>query len=187
MRSRLVLAIAALILATQPALAGGPPRWTVDHEKSKLGFSVLWSGEDFVATFKSWQADIVFDPADLAHSRVSVSIDVGSESSGFDENDEGLKGTQGFEVSRFPTARFVATKFSRSKTGYVAEGTLTLHGVTKPVTLPFTLAFKGKTARMVGKVSLMRADFGLARGEFGGDTPIARAVTVQIDLTASRP
>jgi polyisoprenoid-binding protein YceI len=186
MRPSLIPLAAALLFAAGP-VAAQPSHWTVDHAKSKLGFSVAWSGEQFVATFRSWNADIAFDPNDLGHSRASVTIDLGSEASGFDENDQGLKGTQGFEVSKFPTARFEATKFSRGKDGnYVAEGTLNLHGMSKAVTLPFTLSINGNTAHMTGRAQVMRADFGLARGEFANNTPIAHAVTVNVDVTATK-
>jgi polyisoprenoid-binding protein YceI len=184
MKRSLFLAAAFALLAT-PALA--QQHWAVDRAKSKLSFSVLWDGELFTAAFKSWNADIVFDPADLAHSKAAVSIDIGSESSDFAENDQGLKGPQGFEASKFPTAKFETTKFTHGQgNNYTALGTLSLHGMTKAVTLPFTLTITGKTAHMIGKASLMRADFGLAGGEFSGDTPIAHAVTVNVDLTATK-
>jgi polyisoprenoid-binding protein YceI len=186
MKRALVTAAAALLCFTATAHAA-PPAWTADHAKSKVGFTVQWSGEAFTATFKSWNADIHFDPADLAHSRVSVTIDLSSEFSDFDENDQGLKGAQGFETSKFPAAKFEATKFTHGQgNAYVANGTLTLHGVSRPVTLPFTLDIKGNTAHVVGKTQLLRPDFALARGEFAGETPIAHAVTVSIDLTATK-
>ena len=53
--------------------------WTVDAAKSKLGFSVVWSKEPFTGVFRDWKADIDFDPADLAHSHVAVTIETGSE------------------------------------------------------------------------------------------------------------
>ena len=40
-----------------------------------------WSGEPFDATFKSWKANIDFDPNDLAHSSADVTIDLASETS----------------------------------------------------------------------------------------------------------
>ncbi|HEY1709747.1 MAG TPA: YceI family protein [Rhizomicrobium sp.] len=184
--NRFIVAFAALALSSAPAWA--TPQWTVDHGKSKLGFAVQWSGEAFAATFKSWKADIAFDPADLAHSHVTVLIDVGSEASAFPDNDEGLKGPQGFDPGKFPTAKFEAAKFTHGQgNAYVADGTLSLHGVTKHITLPFTLTITGNTAHMVGKAVLARPDFGLAQGEFSGETPIAHAVTVNVDLTASKP
>jgi polyisoprenoid-binding protein YceI len=183
---RFALALAALSLCSTTALAA--PQWTIDHGKSKLGFSVQWSGEAFVATFKSWKADIAFDPADLLHSHVSVLIDVASEGSAFPDNDEGLKGPQGFDPGKFPTAKFEATKFTHGQgNNYVANGTLSLHGMTKAVTLPFTLTITGNTAHVVGRAVVARPDFGLAQGEFSGETPIAHAVTVNMDLTATKP
>jgi polyisoprenoid-binding protein YceI len=182
-----VTLVALFLAAAVPSAAAQPAHWTVDSAKSRLSFSVQWSGEAFTATFKRWKADILFDPSDLAHSRASVSIDMASEGSDFPDNDEGLKGTQGFETSKFPVAKFDATHFVHgSGNSYTADATLSLHGLTKHVTLPFTLVITGKTAHMTGRTSLMRADFGLAGGEFSGDTPIAHAVTVNVDLTATR-
>jgi len=157
---RLAILPLAFVLAAAAPASAQPAHWTVDSAKSRLSFSVQWSGEAFSATFKAWRADILFDPTDLAHSRATVAIDLGSESSEFPENDEGLKG---------------------------ADGTLTLHGITKRVSLPFTLVINGKQAHMTGRTTLLRPDFGLAGGEFAGDTPIGHAVTVNVDLTATRP
>jgi polyisoprenoid-binding protein YceI len=185
---RLAILPLAFVLAAAAPASAQPAHWTVDSAKSRLSFSVQWSGEAFSATFKAWRADILFDPTDLAHSRATVAIDLGSESSEFPENDEGLKGAQGFETDKFPTARFDATHFVHGAgNSFTADGTLTLHGITKRVSLPFTLVINGKQAHMTGRTTLLRPDFGLAGGEFAGDTPIGHAVTVNVDLTATRP
>ena len=178
-------AFAALVLATAPAAAA---QWKVDHGKSRLGFTVQWSGEAFNATFKSWKADIKFDPADLAHSKAVVTIDLGSEDSGSSDNDDGIKGAEGFATDRFPSATFETTGFSLGKNGnaYVAYGRLSLHGMSKPLTLPFILTISGNTAHMLGQVVVSRLDFGLGTGEWAGDTPVAHAVTITIDLTATK-
>ena len=67
----LALVTALLVAAALPAQAAS---WTVDHAKSRLGFSVQWSGEALNATFKSWDAKIDFDPANLAAAHVKASI-----------------------------------------------------------------------------------------------------------------
>ena len=66
---RISAAALAVTLVATPAFAA---HWTVDTARSRLGFSVQWSNEPFAATFKSWRADIAFDPADLAHSHGRV-------------------------------------------------------------------------------------------------------------------
>jgi polyisoprenoid-binding protein YceI len=183
MRRLLTALLFASLLAT-PAWAAG---WAVDYTKSRLGFTVQWSNEPFSASFKSWKANIDFDPADLAHARAAVSIDMASEASDADELDSGLRGVFGFEVSKFPTAQFLATSFThKSGNDYVATGTLTIRGVTKPVTLPFTLTISGKTAHMIGTTQVMRLDFGVGEGEWAGDKPVSHAVMVTVDLTATR-
>jgi polyisoprenoid-binding protein YceI len=178
-----VIALIVALTAT-PACAA---HWTVDAARSRLGFTVQWSNEPFSATFKSWKADIAFDPADLAHSHVVATIDLASEASDTPDNDDGLKGPGGFSVSQFPTARFETTGFvHKSGEAYIATGTLSLHGVSRPLTLPFTLRIAGQTAHMTGKTTVLRNDFGLGQGEWAAATPIAHDVAITIDLTATK-
>lgn len=177
--------IAAALFASTPAFAA---HWNVDYAKSKLSFSVQWSGSPFVATFKTWKSEIEFDPADPAHAHVLTTIDIASEASDSSDNDDGLKGPQGFQVSSFPTATFEATGFTAQGPGkYVANGKLTIRGVSHPVALPFTLAISGNTAHMTGSAQVIRTEFGVGQGsEWGGNTPIAHNVAVNVDLVATK-
>lgn len=181
---KIVLTAAAIFAAT-PALAA---HWNVDYAKSKLGFTVQWSNAPFVAVFKTWKADIAFDPADPAHAHVVTTIDIASEASDTPDNDDGLKGPEGFQTSHFPTATFEATGFTpQAADKYVANGKLTIRGVTHPVALPFTLTINGNSAHMAGSAQVMRTEFGVGQGsEWGGNTPIAHNVAVNIDLTATK-
>lgn len=182
---RVVAAIALALLTAAPAAAA---RWNVDHAKSRLGFTVQWSGEALNATFKSWNATIDFDPANIAAAHAKVTIALDSEDSGLPDNDDGLKGAQGFAVTQFPAASFETTGFKATGgNNYVATGVLNLHGVTKTIALPFTLTIAGNTAHMTGKAVVSRLDFGLgSSGEWAGETPIAHAVTITVDLTATK-
>jgi polyisoprenoid-binding protein YceI len=180
----LLLAVPALCFALDPA---GATTWNVDHGKSHLGFTVQWSGEAFTATFKSWKAEIAFDPSDLAHSKAAVTVDLASEASDSPDNDDGLKGPEGFATGQFPTARFDTTGFSaKGGNTYVATGRLTLHGTTRPVSLPFDLTITGNSAHMTGKAVVSRLDFGLGGGEWASEKVIAHAVTITVDLTATK-
>ncbi len=183
MRGISAVALAATLIATPVRAA----HWTVDAARSRLGFTVQWSNEPFTATFKSWRADIAFDPADLAHSHVVATIDLASEASDTPDNDDGLKGPEGFAVSQFPTARFETTGFRHGNgDDYIATGTLSLHGVSKSLSLPFTLKFAGATAHLTGKATVLRTDFGLGQGEWAAPTPIAHDVTITVDLSATK-
>ncbi len=181
-------ALAAFVFAVLTATPVAAAHWNVDHAKSRLGFTVQWSGEAFNATFKSWNAMIDFDPAHLAAAHAKVSIVLDSEDSGSADNDDGVKGAEGFSVTQFPAATFETTGFKATGgNGYVATGTLNLHGATRPITLPFTLTIAGNTAHMTGKALVSRIDFGLGSGgEWAGETPIAHAVSITVDLTATK-
>ena len=176
------LALACAVLS--PASAA---QWNVDHGKSHLGFTVQWSGQPFVATFKVWNAEINFDPADLGRAKASVTIDLGSETSGISDNDDGLKGAEGFAVGQYPTALFQTAGFTaKGGQNYVATGRLTIHGITRLISLPFALTISGNTAHMTGRTVVMRTDFGLGRGEWASPETIAHEVTINIDLTATK-
>ncbi len=181
---RILAAAAVLALVAVPASAA---RWTVDAAKSRLGFSVNWSNEPFVAVFHSWKAVIDFDPADLAHAHVVATIDLASEASDSPESDDGLKGALGFAVDKFPTARFETSKIERLADGsYAADAKLTIRGITRPLRLPFKLVFDGNHVRMTGKAVVDRTWLGVGQGEWAAQAPVAHAVTVTVDITATK-
>jgi polyisoprenoid-binding protein YceI len=176
-----------LLLSTCAVPASAAQHWAVNVAKSKLGFTVSWGGQPFTGTFRSWKADIDFDPADLAHSHANVSIETGSETSGDAETDDGVKGADGFAISQFPTALFRTTTFTHTAgNDYVAAGTLSIKGISRPVTLPFTLIITGNSAHVVGKAQVLRTDFRVGTGEWEKPDPVAREVKVNIDLTATK-
>jgi polyisoprenoid-binding protein YceI len=182
---RATICLAAVALLIVPASAA--PKWKLETAKSKLGFTVNWGGQPFTGVFRSWKADIEFDPADLAHSHAYITIDTGSEASGDTETDGGVKGTEGFAASQFPTALFRTSAFThKAGNDYVATGTLSIKGISKPVTLPFTLTLSGNTAHAVGKAQVIRTDFHVGTGEWEKPDPVAHEVTVNIDLTATK-
>jgi polyisoprenoid-binding protein YceI len=184
MIKEIIFAAAFASILSTPASA---TQWNVDHAKSRVGFTVQWSGEPFVANFKTWDANITFDSADLVHSKAAVTIDLGSETSELPDNDDGLKGPEGFAISQFPSARFETTGFTaQGSNRFVATGRFTIHGVSRQITLPFTLTFTGNLVHMTGRTVVVRTDFGLGQGEWASPSPIAHEVTSAVDLTATK-
>ena len=177
---------AAIALAPALVLAA-PAAWTVDKGASHLTFASSVSGKPFSGTFKRWDAAIHFDPKDLAHSDVSVTVDVTSAFSGDGDRDASMPTPDWFWTSHFPRATFVAKSFRAAGPGrYEAAGVLTLRGVAKPLTLPFTLAITGPAAKMSARISLDRLAFGVGQGEWKTTETVPAAVTVIVDLTAKR-
>jgi cytochrome b561/polyisoprenoid-binding protein YceI len=179
-------AAAPVPVAPAPAADTAPVHWKV-APNSTLGFSTTWGGEPVQGRFDRWTADILFSPDALDRSKVSVSIDMGSAKTGDAQRDASLPATDWFDAATHPKAVFTATKFE--KTGpdhYLAHGTLSLRGVSKPQSLPFTLRITGDKARVSGTASLDRTAFGVGQGEFAATDQIPGKVAVRVDLQATR-
>jgi polyisoprenoid-binding protein YceI len=179
-----MLALMGLLLAA-PAFAA-PSSWTVDPA-SKLTFQGAMNGQVFNGTFKRWSAQIVFDPKALAASKAVVTINVASAATGDADRDQALPTDDWLAASKFAQATFVTRSFRDLGGGkYAADGDLTIRGVKKPVTLPFTLAISGDTAKMSGAIVLNRTTFGVGQGQWTTGEVVDTKVTVNVSLTAHR-
>jgi len=180
-----LLATAGLLLAAGPVFAA-PSTWTVDPS-SKLTFQGAMNGEAFTGVFRSWNAQIVFDPKALGASKAVVHVNVASASTSNADRDQALPTDDWMAASKFAQATFVTRDFRDLGGGkYVADGDLTIRGVKKPVTLPFTLAISGDTARMSGAIVLNRTAFGVGQGQWTTGEVVDTKVTVNVALTAHR-
>lgn len=162
-------------------------KWAVASSSANLGFTTSWSGEAINGRFGDWDADILFSPDDLANSRIKVTINTRSASTGDAQRDSSLPGTDFFDASSHPSAVFTANRIR--KTGeerYVADGSLSLRGVSAPVSLPFRLKIDGDTARATGSANLDRTVFGVGQGMYGDTESIPAAVRVNFSFTATR-
>lgn len=133
---------------------------------SRLGFTATYQGEAFEGDFGDFTPRIRFDPADLAGSRFDVRIALASADTDNAERDEMLAGGEFFDAGSVPEARYVATSF-RALGGnrYVAEGTLRLRGVSKPVPLTFTWT-PGAKPVLQGEARLSRLAFQVGTGDW---------------------
>jgi polyisoprenoid-binding protein YceI len=191
MRSLVFAAVAAanLALVALPAIAApaAVPTWSVDKATSKLGFTGAMNGQAFNGGFGRWDAQIAFDPNNLAASHVTATIDMASAKTGDQTRDEALPTDDWFAVKAFPKATFTSSKITAASPGrYVAQGALTIRNVTRPVSLPFSLAITGDTAKMSGALPLDRSVFGVGQGQFKGGDTVALKVQVNVAITAKR-
>ncbi|HYE45295.1 MAG TPA: YceI family protein [Caulobacter sp.] len=184
---RLLAAITLLLLTALPAAAAPAPAWTVDKAASKIAFSSSFGGEAFNGGFARWDAQIRFDPANLAGSSAVVTIDTASAFTGNKDRDAALSEPKWFSAKAFPKAVFRTTGFKALGGGrYQANGTLTLRGRTRPLTLPFSLVITGDTAKMNARISVSRLAFGVGQDEWKKTDVIPDPVTVTVSLTARR-
>jgi polyisoprenoid-binding protein YceI len=132
---RLVLVTGILALAAPLALAQ-TSTWIPDKAHSEVDFSILhMSLANVRGRLGNIGGQIVLNDADITKSTVSVTIDMTTVDTGVAPRDADLKSDHFFNVAQFPTTTFVSTGVAKNGTGLTVSGNLTLHGVTKPVTL----------------------------------------------------
>ena len=181
------LTIAGGVFAAGAVQAAPAPVWAVNMAASRLAFQSSVGGSAFTGQFQRWRADIRFDPKNLAASSVTVRIDMTSARTGASERDEALPGSDWFATSQYAQAAFAAKTFKDLGGGrYQAIGTLTMRGVTRPLTLPFMLKLQGDQARMTGETVIDRHVFGVGQGQFAGPDSVPFAVKIQVALAAKR-
>jgi polyisoprenoid-binding protein YceI len=186
MRLTPLITAAAIALAFAPASAMAT-NWVMRPAESAIAITVTYLGSPIDAKFLKFIADISFDPADLAHSAVSVHIDTSSFDSQSEDRDDIIKNKDWFDVAKFPEARFVAKSMRVVSPGhYEAQAELTIRDVTRQVILPFTVAIAGNVARMDGTLSLKRNDFGVGQGPWSSTAEIGGDVGVSVHVVADR-
>lgn len=168
--------------------AGG--NWTVIPQESHIRVEIMQGGQAFAGEFGKFDADITFDPANLAESHVNVKIDIASFVTGSGDRDAQAHSAEWFNAASFPQAEFTASRFDKTGSNqYVAHGTLKIRGVSRDIDLPFTLDTHAvdddeKEAEMQAEISLHRLDFGIGQGEWQSTGTIGDAVKVSLYVKA---
>lgn len=178
---RKFLSVALLALVAMPALAAD----YVQAPGSALAFGGMYEGEPFSGRFPGFDTRLSFDPQQPAAARLDVTIPLATATTANADYDGELRGTAFFDSAKFPQAHYRATGF-RSLGGnqYAADGTLSLHGVDKPVTLIFTWT-PGAQPVLAGKATVRRLDFGVGGGDWADTSLIPNeiAISTRVILT----
>ena len=163
-----------------------PEKWTVDKKTSRIEFTGTQTGKSFTGSFSSFDITITFDPDNLESSRIKATIDTASARTGDKQRDDALPTKDWFSAESFPAAVFESSDIRAAGAGYEAKGVLTLRGVSRDLTLPFSLDISGDRAVADGSVSLIRSDFGVGQGEFATGEWVGLDVKVAIHVEADR-
>lgn len=156
------------VLAIQPVYAA-TEQYTLDDSHSYVGWQISHFG--FSHPSGKWMATgtLELDKDSPQKSKVNVTINVADFITGIPKLDEHLKSEEFFDVDKYPTATFVSNKVTvTGKDTAKVQGDLTLHGVTKPVTLNVKLneadvspISKKMTAGFTATAIINRSDFGI--------------------------
>lgn len=176
-----VILAGMLLLAPATRATAAGSAYSLIAAQSSLTYTFLQAGAANQGRFGTYS--VSFDPAD---ARLDVVIDMRSFDTGDSQRNGVLGGKDFFDVTQFPQTRFTATHLVRTATGYDATGTLTLRGMTRKITVPFTwrtATVQGRTlGYLAGQTKLRRLDFGVGQGQWQSTDWIGPDVTLRYSL-----
>ncbi|TSD63768.1 YceI family protein [Inquilinus sp. KBS0705] len=153
---RYLLAIALLIIVNT-AFA----QVESNVSKSAITFEIKNLGIKTGGKLGGLQANIKFDPANLAASNIDATVDATTINTDNNLRDEHLRGEDYFNTAVFPKIIMSSVGFKQKGSNYVGQFNLTIKGKTKQVDVPFSYTPNGNTSTFKGSFKIKRADFGI--------------------------
>ncbi|HNV09392.1 MAG: polyisoprenoid-binding protein [Dokdonella sp.] len=162
----------ALAFASSGAFAAAET-YVMDNHHTQVEFS--WNHFGFsnpVANFDNIEGSINYDADDITKSSVEVTIATSSINSHVKDFNEHLASADFFDVAKYPSSTFKSTSVKKGAADnkLLVSGDLTIHGVTKPVTIDATLnraaphpMSKQPTVGFDGVLFIKRSDFGIGK------------------------
>jgi len=197
MLRRTVLLLTAALLALAPLASAEVLEWDLDGNHSHVGFKVRHLMISWVrGSFTTAEGKVWFDKDDLSTLRMKISIDPSTITTGMAVRDRDLKGEGFFEVDKFPAMGFVSNRAVPQPDGTVKlTGNLTMHGVTKQVTLDVdglnavVQSDNGPRTGATATTKVNRREFGLTYNAVveAGGVVAADEVFIEIDAELKRP
>jgi len=166
--------------------------YTIDPGHSDVAFTVRHLMVSKVrGHFTRFQGELTLDPDPLASS-VTATIELSSIDTNNPQRDDDLRSANFFETDTYPTMTFRSTGIRHSTDGFDVDGELTLHGVTRPVTLALDVngftrdPYGGTRAGFSATTELNWGDFGISTNipMDGGGVVIGDRIQVFLEIEA---
>ena len=177
---KFIISLAALVLtvplawlaarepaALVPASPSAPTTWTIDSTHSSVIFRVKHMGvSNFYGRFNQIAGSVVLDDAKPGDSKVEITIPADSIDTNNDKRDGHLKSPDFFNAAEFPEIKFVSKTVKKDgEHHFKVDGELTMHGVTKPLSVK--VEHVGMADGQRGKSTGFDMNFTLKRSDFG--------------------
>jgi polyisoprenoid-binding protein YceI len=162
---------AAVRAQASAAAVPPPPEYRIDAGHSRVEFAVPFLYLPVRGRFNQVRGTLLYDPVRPERSSASAVIEVKSIDTGSAHRDEHLRSADFFDAERFPRIVFQSRRVRRAGAALAMTGPLTMHGVTREVTLrfrpvapPVADPHGSNIAVFAGEVKLARRDFGITGG-----------------------
>ena len=190
MLKRILLGV--LIFGTVAASQTSSARqYPIDGNVSTVGFSVpIMNGLSKVTgKFTDFTVTLINDEKDIRKSTVSVMIKTASINTGIAARDNHLRTADFFDAEKYPEITFKSSSIVKKGKQLIAVGTLTMRGVSKEISLPFTIINPNKNAAgdkmnlgYAARITLNRRDFGINWEHKSVPNFIGDTVEVELEL-----
>ena len=177
--------LAGMALAGAALLAAGSAfaQQKLVPEQSEIVFVSKQMGVPVEGRFKKFDAQVAFDPAKPATSKVAFTVDTGSATLGVKETDAELPKPVWFNVPKFPQATFQSSAIKAVGAGkYEVAGKLSIKGAAQDVAVPVTLTQSGAITTAAGSFAIKRLAFKIGENEWADTSMVADEVQVKFKL-----
>lgn len=196
MRTRLRVAFCGMLVAaafTPASLSAAPADDVPVSRSSAVNFTVYVKALFTMkqeGQFKDFDGQITYDPADPSATRLNLTVYTASVDTHDAGHDEMLRSADFFDVTQFPTMRFLSTSVNVTPAGTLeVAGDLTIRGVTKRLAVPVTIQqlLQGAGTRFETTFDIDRTEFGLnGSPRYGGfNVSVAKKVRIHLAIVAA--
>jgi len=178
-----LLLASGLWLVSAPALA----QQKLVPAQSNMAFTIKQMGVPVDGQFKKFDAQVSFDPAKLATSKIAFTIDMGSATMGAPESDAEMPKAVWFNAAKFPQATFQSGAIKALGGGkFEVAGQLNIKGNVRDVVVPVALTQTGTAPNLAttatGAFAIKRLAFKVGEGEWADTSMVADEVQVKFKL-----
>jgi polyisoprenoid-binding protein YceI len=175
--------ISGLVLALLFNITLKAQQYAPVDSASRVSFKIKNLGFNTTGYFSGLAGTITFTPDSLDGCSFDVHIEAKTINTGVEMRDDHLRSEDYFDVKNYPQIRFVSEKVSSSKKNgtLFVSGKLTMRGITKEITFPFT-------AQPISDGFLFNGEFRLNRRDFkvGGGSTVSDNLTVLLKVVARK-
>jgi polyisoprenoid-binding protein YceI len=160
-------------------------KYTPTDEGSKVHFTIKNFGIKTGGQLSGLKGEILFFTTDLPSCQFNVSVDASTVDTDNDSRDSQLK-SEYLDVEKYPTINITSTKIdktNKTETGfYYFTGTLSMHGITKPISFPFHIEKVNDAYLFTGEFQINRLDYGVG----SNSAVLSNTVNVSLSVLAKK-
>jgi polyisoprenoid-binding protein YceI len=182
------------LLTVGVSAQAAPVTYVFDTGHSTIGFAVKHMGVGTTrGSFTDYTGKFTFDLENVEASIIETTIQATSINTNLEDRDNHLRNADFLDVEKFPTITFQSKDIAGSVENIVIEGDLTIHGVTKAVTVPLEVSgpaqgMNGEVIGLTGEIMINRKDFGVSWNKIldNGGLAVADNVKIIIEIEAKK-